>query len=164
MFNIFKKDKSNEIVIKTPITGKIVKIEDVPDKVFSGKLVGDGIAILPDDEFVYSPFDGEIVQIAPQKYALGLRNKENVELLIHLGIDTVNLKGEGFEVYIERNQKVKTGDKLIKADWQYISKNSKSTISPIVITNMEVVKEIIITEAEYVHAGDNIFTIILNDR
>lgn len=164
MFNMFKKEISNEVVIKSPISGKIVKIEDVPDKVFSGKLVGDGVALLPEDGFVYSPFDGEIVQIAPQKYALGLRNKQNVEILIHLGIDTVNLKGEGFEVYVSKSQKVKTGDKLIKADWPFISKNVKSTISPIVITNMEVVKEIKITEAEYVNAGDDLFTIILNDR
>ncbi|TFZ41112.1 PTS glucose transporter subunit IIA [Soehngenia longivitae] len=163
MFNIFKKNTMDEIIVKSPITGKIIKIDEVPDKVFSGKLVGDGIAILPQDNYVYAPVNGEIVQIAPQKYAIGFRTKENIEILIHLGIDTVKLKGEGFEVYASKNQRIKSGDKLIKVDWDFVSENAKSIISPIVITNMEIIKELKIIPNEYVKAGDDLFSIILKN-
>ncbi len=163
MFNIFKKNTMDEIIVKSPITGKIIKIDEVPDKVFSGKLVGDGIAILPQDNYVYAPVNGEIVQIAPQKYAIGFRTKENIEILIHLGIDTVKLKGEGFEVYASKNQRIKSGDKLIKVNWDFVSENAKSIISPIVITNMEIIKELKIIPNEYVKAGDDLFSIILKN-
>ncbi|TJX68883.1 PTS glucose transporter subunit IIA [Soehngenia saccharolytica] len=163
MFDIFKRNTSGEIIIKSPITGEIIGINEVPDKVFSGKLVGDGIGILPQDSYVYSPVNGEIVQIAPQKYAIGFRTKENVEILIHLGIDTVKLKGKGFEVYASKNQRIKTGDKLIKVDWDFVSENAKSIISPIVITNMEAIKELKIIPDGRVNAGDDLFSIILNN-
>lgn len=140
MFNFFKKQKTTEII--SPMTGTILAIEDVPDKVFSEKMVGDGLGIEPTEGIVTAPFDGEIVSLFPTNHAIGLRAKNGLELLIHVGLDTVDLKGEGFERIVEENQKVKKGDLLLKFDIDFIKSKEKSIISPIIITNMDMVKEL----------------------
>ncbi len=140
MFNFFKKEKSVEII--APMTGTIIDIEDVPDKVFSEKMVGDGLGIEPTEGVVTAPFDGEIVSLFPTNHAIGLRTKGGLELLIHVGLDTVDLKGEGFERLVEENQKVKKGDILLKFDIDYIKAQGKQVISPIIITNMDIVKDL----------------------
>jgi PTS system glucose-specific IIA component len=93
-----------------------VKLEDVPDPVFSGKLMGDGIAFLPSEGVVVAPADAEVIQVFHAKHAFGLRTNLGVELLIHIGLETVNLKGEGFEPHVVEGQKVKAGDKLVTFD------------------------------------------------
>lgn len=140
MFNFFKKQRTIEII--SPMTGEIVAIEDVPDKVFSEKMVGDGLGIEPVEGIVTAPFDGEVVSLFPTNHAIGLRTKNGIELLIHVGLDTVDLKGEGFERIVEENQKVKKGDLLLKFDIDFIKSKEKSIISPIIITNMDMVKEL----------------------
>lgn len=140
MFNFFKKQRTIEIT--SPMTGEIVAIEDVPDKVFSEKMVGDGLGIEPVEGIVTAPFDGEVVSLFPTNHAIGLRTKNGIELLIHVGLDTVDLKGEGFERIVEENQKVKKGDLLLKFDIDFIKSKEKSIISPIIITNMDMVKEL----------------------
>lgn len=129
------KEKNVEII--APLTGQIVMIENVPDPVFSQKLMGDGIAILPDEGLVVSPFDGEVVQVFHTKHALGLRTNYGMELLIHIGLETVQLKGEGFEVHVKEGQIIKTGEKLVTFDIDFIKDKVPSMISPIVITNSD---------------------------
>jgi len=140
MFNIFKKKKYVDIY--SPINGILLKIEDVPDPVFSQKMVGDGVALEPTEGIVYSPVNGTIIQLFPTKHALGLKTEEGLELLIHIGMDTVEMKGNGFESFVSEGEKVKVGDKLIKFDMELVKKEHPLT-SPIIITNMDIVDKIV---------------------
>ncbi|MDI0266649.1 glucose-specific PTS transporter subunit IIBC [Clostridioides difficile] len=118
--------------------GELLDIEDVPDSVFSSRLMGDGFAIKSDDGLIYSPVDGTIGVVFPTKHAIIIKSKKSgVEILIHLGIETVNLEGNGFEVFVNVGDEVKAGDKLVKMDLEYIEKNGLSVISPVVFTNLE---------------------------
>ncbi|HSH34820.1 PTS glucose transporter subunit IIA [Schnuerera sp.] len=139
MLNFFKKNKFVEIV--SPITGNILPMEEVPDKVFSEKMIGDGLAIEPAEGKVVSPVDGTIVTIFPTNHAIGLATKEGVEILIHIGLDTVELDGLGFKRMIEKDSKVKKGDILMEFDIELIKEKGKSPITPVIITNMDKVNK-----------------------
>ncbi|KGG79403.1 hypothetical protein Y919_12390 [Caloranaerobacter azorensis H53214] len=132
-----RKNKSKNIL--APMIGKVIDIENVPDEVFSQKMVGDGVAIEPTDGIVVAPCDGKIIQLFPTNHAVGIETKEGLQILIHIGIDTVELKGKGFKSYVTKGDYVKIGDKLLEVDLEYLQENGKSIISPIVITNMELV-------------------------
>ncbi|MES1041748.1 MULTISPECIES: PTS sugar transporter subunit IIA [Peribacillus] len=138
---LFSKKESVEQLL-APINGQVMNIEDVPDPVFSGKMMGDGIAILPEEGLVVSPIDAEVIQVFHTKHALGLRTKNGIELLIHIGLETVNLKGEGFEVHVAEGQNVKAGDKLVTFDIEFLKANAPSIVTPIVITNGELVEKL----------------------
>ena len=137
---IFQKNKSIEIA--SPITGNILPIEEVPDKVFSEKMIGDGLAIEPLEGKVVSPVDGKIVTIFPTNHAIGIATNNGLEILIHIGLDTVELDGAGFNRIIEKDTKVKKGDLLMEFDIDLIKEKGKSPISPIIITNKDKVKKI----------------------
>ncbi|TDL88777.1 PTS glucose transporter subunit IIA [Vibrio vulnificus] len=138
---LFGKKESVEQLL-APINGQVINIEDVPDPVFSGKMMGDGIAILPEEGLVVSPIDAEVIQVFHTKHALGLRTKQGIEWLIHIGLETVNLNGEGFEVHVEEGQKVKAGDKLVTFDIDFLKSKAPSIVTPIVITNGELVEKL----------------------
>ncbi|MGG3963326.1 PTS sugar transporter subunit IIA [Heyndrickxia faecalis] len=138
MFKLFSKKAAVEELV-APMSGKVVQIEDVPDEVFSRKMIGDGIAIEPDEGVVVSPVDGEIVQFFPTKHAVGLETKSGLEILIHIGMDTVALNGEGFEGFVQQGDRVKAGDKLVSFDLEQIRERAESIISPVVITNFDAV-------------------------
>lgn len=118
----------------------MIELTEVPDTVFSSKLVGDGIAFEPNKGIIYAPADGKIIQVFPSKHAIGFKTEEGLELLIHIGIDTVNMKGEGFESYVQTGDSVKAGDKLMSFDTNLIKEKAKSTLSPFVITNLDAVE------------------------
>jgi PTS system D-glucosamine-specific IIC component len=120
----------------SPIKGEVKPISEVPDAVFSGKMMGDGFAILPTEGTVVSPVDGKIVNLFPTKHAIGILSDSGREILIHVGIDTVNLKGEGFETLVAENDRVEAGQPLLKVDLDYIKENATSIITPIVFTNL----------------------------
>ncbi|PAV31608.1 PTS glucose transporter subunit IICBA [Virgibacillus profundi] len=129
----------NEIIDKkifSPIKGKLVPITEVPDEVFAGKMMGDGFAIIPEEGLITSPVNGKIINVFPTKHALGIQSEGGREILIHVGIDTVNLKGEGFETLINEGDNVEVGQPLLKADLDYIGEHAKSTITPVVFTNL----------------------------
>lgn len=140
MFNIFKKKKYVDIY--SPINGILLKIEDVPDPVFSRKMVGDGVALEPTEGIVYSPVNGTLIQLFPTKHALGIKTEEGLEMLIHIGMDTVEMKGNGFESFVSEGEKVKIGNKLLKFDMELVKKEHPLT-SPIIITNMDIVDKIV---------------------
>lgn len=120
-----------------PLKGEIKPITEVPDAVFSGKMMGDGFAIVPSEGTVVSPVDGKIVNMFPTKHAIGILSDSGREILIHVGIDTVNLKGQGFEALIAENDRVEAGQPLLKVDLDYIGENATSIITPIVFTNLQ---------------------------
>ncbi|MEH7441561.1 PTS glucose transporter subunit IIA [Bacillus sp. JJ1122] len=132
-----KEEPVKTIQILAPLSGNAVNLNSVPDPVFSEKMMGDGIAIEPSDGIVVSPVDGEIMQIFPTKHAVGIRAKNGAEILIHIGLETVSLKGEGFETHVQQGDFVKAGDKLVSFDMATISEKAKSTVTPIIITNTD---------------------------
>ncbi|MGL4914094.1 MAG: glucose-specific PTS transporter subunit IIBC [Romboutsia sp.] len=127
---------SSEEIISL-VNGELMDISEVPDEVFSTKLMGDGFAIKSNDGEIYAPVSGTVGVIFPTKHAIIIESEAGREVLIHLGIETVKLEGKGFDVFVKVGQKVKAGDKLVKMDLDYISKNATSTISPVVFTNLE---------------------------
>ncbi|WP_040346455.1 PTS sugar transporter subunit IIA [Neobacillus bataviensis] len=134
MFNFFKKAP---VEFYTPVNGKIVSLEEVPDPVFSQKMMGEGIAVMPTNGDIVSPVKGTVILVAETKHAIGIRAEDGSEILIHVGLETVALDGKGFNVAVKDGDKVSAGQLLMEVDWEYISTNAKSTITPIVITNSQ---------------------------
>ena len=134
MFKIFKKNKSCDIYSPI-IRGYSIGLENVPDKVFATKMMGEGIGLINDDNRIIAPFDGEIIMVFPSKHAVGIRSNEGVEVLIHIGLDTVNFAGEGFISYVSEGDKIKQGDILISFDVDFMTKHKVDLTTPMVITN-----------------------------
>lgn len=138
--SLFSKKKQQIIVAAQ--SGTAVDITEVPDPVFAQKILGDGIAIIPDKNEVVSPCDGTIVQIADTRHAIGIESDDGLEILVHLGIDTVKLVGEGFTCFVKVGQHVKAGDKLMEMDLELIKSKNLNLISPCIITNMDDVEKL----------------------
>ncbi|MEH6987290.1 PTS sugar transporter subunit IIA [Cytobacillus firmus] len=137
-----KKETVKTIEVKAALTGTAVNLEEVPDPVFAEKMMGDGIAIEPSEGVVVSPVNGEIVQVFPTKHAIGIRAENGAEILIHIGLETVSMKGEGFETHISEGSKVSEGDKLVTFDLELVKEKAKSTVTPMIITNGDQVASI----------------------
>ncbi|SDC12642.1 PTS system, glucose-specific IIA component [Terribacillus halophilus] len=133
---LFGKSVTEEHFV-SPVNGKAVPLEEVPDPVFAEKMMGDGIAIEPTDHTIVSPIDAEVVQVFETKHAIGLKTEMGLEVLLHIGLDTVNLKGEGFDTFVKTGDKVSAGDKLVTFDKAFVEANAKSCITPVIITNYE---------------------------
>ncbi len=153
--SLFKKKTTNTSII-APLTGKVVLLDEVPDQVFSQKMMGDGIAIIPSANTLVSPVDGEIVNVFPTKHAITIRSKSGVELLIHMGLDTVNLKGEGFKVMVNDGDKIAVGDPIAEFDIDKVSSSGLNTITPIIVVNSEVYKIEDRKQDELVSAGKDL--------
>ncbi|WP_323741787.1 PTS system trehalose-specific EIIBC component [Salinibacillus xinjiangensis] len=141
--------------IFAPLSGEVKQLGQVPDPTFAQKMMGDGLAIEPSEGKVVSPVDGEVVQIFPTKHAVGLRSQDGVEVLIHIGLETVSLEGKGFEAHVNQGDKVKVGDSLVTFDMDYVKKNAKSLITPIIITNGDVLSTFEKTSESSVQAGNS---------
>ncbi|MGG1680078.1 glucose-specific PTS transporter subunit IIBC [Neobacillus sp. NRS-1170] len=137
-------ERKNDEVFVAPIKGEIKAITEVPDQVFAGKMMGDGFAIVPAEGTVVSPVDGKIVNLFPTKHAIGILSDGGREILIHVGIDTVNLKGQGFETLVSENDRVTKGQPLLKVDLDYIKEHATSSITPIVFTNLTEGEKVVI--------------------
>lgn len=131
------------IKLCAPLSGEIVPIEDVPDAVFAEKVVGDGIAIKPTGNRMVAPCDGTIGKIFETNHAFSLESDAGVEMFVHFGIDTVELGGEGFKRIAQEGQRVKRGDTIIEFDLAFLEAKAKSTLSPLVISNMEEITELV---------------------
>ncbi|MDU8925568.1 PTS glucose transporter subunit IIA [Pasteurellaceae bacterium LIM206] len=150
-----KNNKTVDVDIYAPLSGEIVNIEDVPDVVFSEKIVGDGIAIRPNGNKIVAPVDGVIGKIFETNHAFSMESKDGVELFVHFGIDTVELKGEGFTRIAEEGQTVKRGDTVIEFDLALLEQKAKSVLTPVVISNMDEISHMTKKVGEVV-AGESI--------
>jgi len=121
--------------VSSPVKGEVVALETVRDEVFSSGAMGKGIAIMPTEGVVYAPFDGEVVTVYQSKHAIGLRSHSGVEVLIHVGLDTVQLGGQHFESFVTDGQQVTEGDVLVKFDLEAIAQAGYDTITPVIVTN-----------------------------
>lgn len=147
----------DKIEIQSPLSGKVIPLKEVPDQAFADGLMGEGLAILPEEGKVYSPCDG-IIEFFPEdsKHAVGILSKEGVEILIHVGIDTVNLKGKPFKSHVKANQSIKKGEILLEFNIAEIEENGFSTITPVLITNKEQYSFMEITDKKDVTKNDNL--------
>ncbi|MFC7783650.1 PTS glucose transporter subunit IIA [Rossellomorea sp. GCM10028870] len=150
-----KEEAPKTVNAVAPLTGTLKSLEDVPDPVFSQKMMGDGIAIDPTEGKVVSPVDGEIMQLFPTKHAVGIKAKNGAEILIHIGLETVSMNGEGFEAHISEGSKVSMGDPLITFDLNLVKEKAKSTITPIILTNGDDMDELVKKELTSVIAGQD---------
>jgi len=129
----FLKRKTREI--NAPIDGMLIELEKVDDEVFSSRMAGDGIAIMPVGDTFTAPIDGLITKIFSTNHAYSIKNKQDLEVLVHIGLETVALKGEGFERLAQEGDEVKAGDPIIKVDLAYIKANAKDIVTPILVTD-----------------------------
>lgn len=137
MFHVFKEDifSKNKMVFVSPVKGKCIPIEEVKDSVFASKVMGDGFAVEPSGDLVVSPADGEIVMIPDTRHAVGIKTKNDVEILVHIGVDTVDLKGKGFQTLISVGSRVKAGTPLIRFDAGFMKENNIDMTTMVVFTS-----------------------------
>lgn len=144
--------------IYAPGIGQIIPLSEVPDQVFAGKMMGDGVGFIPEKGEIVAPFDGTVKTIFPTKHAIGLESESGVEVLIHIGIDTVKLNGEGFESLINVDEKVTQGQPLMKVNLAYLKAHAPSIVTPMIITNLEN-KELVIEDVQDADPGKLIMTV-----
>ena len=150
------QEKQNVLTtVLAPLTGKAVSLSEVPDPVFAEKVIGDGIAIIPEDGKIVSPVDGEISSIAETGHAYGFTADNGLEVLVHVGLETVSLKGECFKVYAKAGDKVKAGDLIAEVDLNLLKEKGLNSISPVLICSDLEEKEILYTEGN-VKAGESV--------
>ncbi|MBB1316942.1 PTS glucose transporter subunit IIA [Shewanella sp. SR43-4] len=147
------------IAIYAPVSGDIVAIEKVPDVVFAEKIVGDGIAIDPKGEFIVAPIDGTIGKIFETNHAFSIESPQGLELFVHFGVGTVELRGNGFKRLAEEGQQVKAGEAILSFDLAYLRGKVDSLLTPVVLANMEDVKQLDKAQGSVVAGKDIIFTV-----
>lgn len=138
MFGLFKKNYK----LVAPIDGKVIDLAQVPDQVFAEKMAGDGVAVEPTGNIVVAPADGKISMIFKTNHAFGVNLSNGAEILVHIGLDTVALEGAGFERLAEEGQSVKAGDPVVKINREEIISKGYSLITPVLITNPDIFKDI----------------------
>lgn len=145
--------------LTAPVNGRLIALSDVPDDVFSAGMMGDGVAIEPSDGHVVSPIDGTIQAVFPTKHAIGIIGNNNEEILIHMGLDTVSLQGQGFETLVEAGQSVKAGEPISNMDLNIIKQAGYATVIPILVTNSADFASVTDISAQDVQIGGTIITI-----
>lgn len=147
------------ITVCSPISGLAADLSTAPDEAFAEKMMGDGAVVTPEDPYVRAPEDGEVAFVFDTKHAIGFVTDSGVSLLIHVGIDTVKLNGEGFEALVESGQTVKKGDPMLKLDLEYLKTHAPSVTSPVLCTELEENQRIRLLTDGPVKAGDPLFAI-----
>ena len=135
-------NKTTIVYLSSPIKGEILPLSSVPDATFADKILGDGFAVRPTEGVVYAPFTGKVAQLFRTNHAIGITNEDGLEILIHVGIDTVKMNGAGFKSLVQKGDIVKRGQKILEFDLEQVRANAKSDITPIVITNMAKVSKL----------------------
>lgn len=159
------EDTSNGIMrpveIASPLDGKEIALKDVDDEVFASGVTGKGIAIIPENNTVLSPADGTVSVLFPSKHAVGITTKEGIEILVHIGLNTVMLNGEGFTTFVKQGDQVKKGQKLLEFDKDFITNKGCSLQSPLIITNADQFKDILIETKTEIRTGDIAMEVIV---
>ncbi|WP_214843184.1 beta-glucoside-specific PTS transporter subunit IIABC [Exiguobacterium sp. s150] len=151
-----------EETIVSPVSGKVLALNDVPDDVFGSGAMGKGYAVEPDGNNVVAPFDGTVVMVAPTKHAIGLRSNSGIELLIHVGLDTVTLDGKPFTVHVKDGDPFKAGDVLTTFDRDMIVAHNISTITPVIVTNSATYADVLVQSNEKTATTQAMLTVVNN--
>ena len=152
-----------KILVLSPITGFADKIENAPDEAFASKMMGDGAVVTPKAPIVKAPVDGEVTFVFDSKHAIGIKDSNGLDFIIHVGIDTVKLGGKGFDVFVRAGDKVKHGDTLMKLDLEYLKKNAPSLVSPVLCTDMNNKMTIKLLKEGAIQAGEKLFEIEISE-
>jgi PTS system glucose-specific IIA component len=143
-----------EEILFSPISGKVIKIEEVPDPAFAQKMMGEGVAIEPNEGKVTSPVNGKVIQVFPTKHAVGILSETGLEILIHIGLDTVTMNGEGFVAHVKEGDQVKVGQPLINFSLDLVKEKATSSITPMVITNSDLIDQLHVEPHLHVTNGE----------
>lgn len=156
LFDFLKSGKEKTIELYNPVDGEVIPIEDVSDPVFSQKMMGDGYGVEPTNGEIYPPVEGEVVSVFPTKHALGLKTDNGIEVLVHIGIDTVELEGAPFEVFVSEGDKITSETKIAQVDLEALKELDKPDTVIIVFTNMDDVDNFTIDQNGPQTHGENI--------
>ena len=143
-----RKMSEKNITIVSPANGTAVTLEQVPDAVFADKILGDGMAVIPSDGKFVSPIDGEVASVADSLHAIGFQTEDGLDVLIHIGLDTVKLNGEGFQVFVNVGDKVKKGDLVAEVDLEVLANNGLNPITPVIVCDGLDDRELLYTEGK----------------
>lgn len=153
------KEVKETIIVSSPITGLAADLSTAPDEGFSGRMMGDGAVVTPENAQIVAPEDGEVVFVFDTKHAIGFLTDSGLSLLLHIGIDTVSLNGEGFQVFVENGQKVKKGEKLMEIDIDFLKAHAPSLCSPVLCTELEDSDKVRLLAEGEIKAGEPLFAI-----
>ncbi|WP_088549835.1 PTS sugar transporter subunit IIA [Paenibacillus aquistagni] len=159
MFGFGKKKKNISVTI--PMTGKIVPLDQVPDPAFAQKIIGDGVAIEPEQGSLVAPFDGEVVHLIDTLHSLVIKHDSGLEILIHIGVNTVSLQGKPFTAFVKTGDSFKKGDKLIDFDIAAIKEAGLPVITPIVVANGDVMESLKIHEGSAAAGSGELMEVVL---
>lgn len=154
------KGKDGKIALASPLKGKVLKLSEVKDEAFASGVLGQGAAVEPEEGVLYAPADGTVSALFPTGHAIGLTTQTGLELLMHVGMDTVQLDGKGFKAFVETGETVKQGQKLLEFDRKLISEAGYSLVTPVLVTNSDDFEQVEITGDEKVKAGDLLLSIM----
>ncbi|MBG9367508.1 beta-glucoside-specific PTS transporter subunit IIABC [Streptococcus sp. NLN64] len=147
-------------IVASPLQGAIVQLADVPDPVFASGAMGKGIAIEPSQGTLYAPVKGEVTLLFPTKHAIGIKTENGAEILLHVGMDTVSLNGEGFESFVEIGDSIEAGQKLLEFDMEVIKAAGLPITTPIIVTNTSLYEDILVSQESEVQVGDYLLTTV----
>jgi len=155
MFGFLKRKKRE---VFSPADGQVVAIESVDDEVFASKMIGDGVALIPASDTFCAPINGKISKIFSTNHAYSIKSDKDLEVMVHIGLETVALKGKGFERLANEGDEVKVGDPVIRADLDYIKAHAKDIITPVIVSDESAIEEIE-KKIEIVKSGDLIMEV-----
>lgn len=158
MFNLFKK-KEKKHVIGSPAKGKAVSLKEVNDPTFAEEMLGKGAAVIPEEGKIYAPADGEIGMVFDTLHAVSMTTDFGAEILIHIGLDTVKMKGDGFTGHVKAGDHVKKGDLLLEVDLEKVKTAGYDTITPVLVCNTPNYASVEGIQADAVNAGDDLIII-----
>lgn len=153
-------ESAKQEIIASPLTGNLVKQDDIEDEVFASGAMGKAVAINPTEGVVYAPANATVTTIFPTGHAIGLTTDNGTEILIHIGLDTVELNGEGFEKFVETDDVVEAGQKLVTFDIDFIKEKGFSVQTPVVVTNSNDLEDVLFTNETSIEQGDYLFTAV----
>ena len=151
------KFAGEKMTVMAPIDGTVIPLEQIPDETFATAILGPGCGIEPTGDTVYAPFDGTITQVASTLHAIGITSDDGIELLIHVGMDTVEMQGKGFTALVKEEQKVKAGTALLKVDLDAIRAANHPTTPAIIVTNADDLPKLHIIAGGIVSTGTPLF-------
>ena len=148
------------ISVVSPLDGDVIELKEVDDEVFASGVTGKGVAIVPTNNVVVSPVEGTVSVLFPSKHAVGITTKDGVELLVHIGLNTVMLNGEGFTAFVKQGDKVVCGQKLLEFDKEFILSKGYSLQSPVLVTNADQFSDIVMNENQTVKTGEELYEVL----
>lgn len=146
--------------IKSPMSGEIHSLDEIPDPAFARRMIGDGTAILPDDDgTIYAPADGKVVSVFETRHAIVFEEPSGIRVLLHVGIDSMRLQGKGFVAHVVSGQSVRAGAKLLTIDIAYVEQHTESMVSPVILTDLTKSQSIKVIAEGHVNVGDPIIEV-----